>query len=156
MYQDMDISTQVINAVQELSVTQPLDFKNRVLAVESFNKTAESADLSEANKRVKNILAKSDFTPYDIQIDESLFETEEAELYKTITGVKGFIDAEVAKGNYKAALDKLASLKDVVNNFFDKVMINAEDPKLKNNRLALIAELRSLFLGIADISLLQK
>jgi len=156
IYQESGISTQVINSVQELSITQPLDFKHRVIAVQSFNQTAESADLAEANKRVKNILAKSDFSPFDIQIDSTLFETNESALHQTINDVKGFVDAQVSQGNYKEALDKLASLKDVVNTFFDNVMINVDDVKVKNNRLALIAELRSLFLGIADISLLQK
>jgi glycyl-tRNA synthetase beta chain len=156
IYQEMDIATQVIKSVQELNVTKPFDFRNRVLAVANFNKTAESADLAEANKRVKNILAKSDFNPFDIDIDQSLFEVNETELFNTMNGVKGYVDQQVAQGEYQLALDKLASLKDVVNRFFDNVMINVDDIKVRNNRLALIAELRSLFLGIADISLLQK
>ncbi|WP_444996326.1 glycine--tRNA ligase subunit beta [Aliikangiella sp. IMCC44359] len=156
MYQEVNIGTQVINSVQVLNITQPLDFQNRIKAVENFNQTSESHDLAEANKRVKNILEKSDFNPNNIKIDESLFEAEEIALYQTINEVSGFVDEQVSSGNYQAALDKLASLKDVVNNFFDKVMINADDPKIRNNRLALITQLRNLFLGIADISLLQK
>ena len=156
MYQEQGINTQVINAVQELKVTKPYDFKRRVEAVAQFNETSESADLAEANKRVKNILEKSDFNPSEIQLDTSLFEADETSLNQTIDDVSAFVESSVASGEYQAALDKLAGLKDVVNKFFDNVMINAEDPKLKNNRLALITKLRNLFLGIADISLLQK
>jgi len=156
MYQADNLATQVIASVQALAVTRPTDFAKRVRAVASFNQSSESADLAEANKRVKNILEKSDFDPATIAINESLFESDELALFKTINEVKGFIDAQVADGHYQAALDKLAGLKDVVNNFFDNVMINADDPAIRNNRLALITELRNLFLGIADISLLQK
>ncbi|MCW9017204.1 MAG: glycine--tRNA ligase subunit beta, partial [Kangiellaceae bacterium] len=156
LYQSLGTPTQVINSVQSLKVTQPTDFKARIDAVESFNKTDGSADLAEANKRVKNILEKSDFDPKSIAINESLFESEETSLFVKINSVESFVESQVNEGNYQKALDELAGLKDVVNNFFDKVMINAEDPQIRNNRLALITKLRNLFLGIADISLLQK
>ena len=156
LYQSIGIPTQVIHSVQSLNVTQPTDFKARIDAVESFNKTEGSADLAEANKRVKNILEKSDFDPNSIAIDETLFETEETSLFAQINSVENYVESQVKEGNYQKALAELAGLKDVVNNFFDKVMINAEDPKIRNNRLALITKLRNLFLGIADISLLQK
>ncbi|MGX5172395.1 glycine--tRNA ligase subunit beta [Aliikangiella sp. IMCC44653] len=155
MYQAAAIPTQVIAAVQALNITQPTDFANRIKAVNAFNQTAESADLAEANKRVKNILQKSDSKVSD-QVDESLFEAEEKALYSTINQVKGTVNQDVASGNYQQALTQLAGLKDVVNQFFDNVMINADDPTIKNNRLALISQLRALFLDIADISLLQK
>lgn len=156
MYQAMDVPTQAIQSVQALKITQPTDFAKRVNAVTQFNQSEESGDLAEANKRVKNILEKSEFDPAVIQIDESLFESEESALYSTINENKDFVATSAAKGEYAAALDKLAGLKSVVNNFFDHVMINADDPAVRNNRLALITELRSLFLQIADVSLLQK
>ena len=156
MYQAQGLSTQVIAAVQAINVTCPSDFAKRVKAVETFNQSEASSDLAEANKRVKNILAKSDSNANQMTIDKSLFEAEESDLFATINQVKGSV-AELAKaGDYQQALTKLAGLKDVVNNFFDKVMVNAEDPKVRSNRLALISELRNLFLQIADISLLQK
>ncbi len=156
MYQEQGINTQVIHSVQELAVTQPFDFKRRVEAVASFNETEESADLAEANKRVKNILEKSEFDPAAISLDPALFESDEANLNQTIDEVSSFVESKVAEGEYQAALDKLAGLKDVVNRFFDNVMINVDDETLRNNRLGLISKLRNLFLGIADISLLQK
>ena len=156
MYQSMEFPTQAIQSVQALKITQPTDFAKRVKAVTQFNQSDESADLAEANKRVKNILQKSEFDPAAIQIDESLFESDETALFTTINENKDYVASSAANGDYQAALDKLAGLKSVVNNFFDNVMINAEDPAVRNNRLALITELRSLFLQIADISLLQK
>jgi len=156
MYQDKGISSQVIKSVQALNITQPTDFEKRVEAVQSFDSQDESKDLAEANKRVKNILAKSNFKAGNINLDQSLFEQEEQALYDMIQQVKGSVNSQIKEGLYVSALEKLASLKDVVNLFFDKVMINVEDEKIRNNRLALINELRSLFLGIADISLLQK
>lgn len=156
MYQEKGISSQIIKSVQALNITQPTDFLNRITAVEAFDRQPESNDLAEANKRVKNILAKSDSDLSKVSINQSLFEQDEKALFETIQNVKGFVDAQVSDGNYEAALEKLASLKDVVNQFFDKVMINADDLAIRNNRLALINELRNLFIGIADISLLQK
>ncbi|TQV71979.1 glycine--tRNA ligase subunit beta [Aliikangiella marina] len=156
MYQAMNIPTQAIQSVQALKITKPTDLAKRVDAVAQFNQSEESADLAEANKRVKNILEKSEFDPTAIQIDETLFESDEAALFSTIKENKDFVASSAANGEYQVALDKLAGLKSVVNNFFDNVMINAEDPKVRNNRLALITELRGLFLQIADISLLQK
>ncbi|MET1255715.1 glycine--tRNA ligase subunit beta [Aliikangiella maris] len=156
MYQEKNFSTQVIHAVQVLNITRPLDFYQRIQAVEKFNQTAESQDLSEANKRVKNILEKSTFTLTDDSINTALFTAEESALYQTIEDVSGYVSEQIAQGSYQLALDKLAGLKDVVNQFFDNVMINTDDEKIRNNRLALISQLRNLFLGIADISLLQK
>jgi glycyl-tRNA synthetase beta chain len=156
MYQDLGFSSQVIKSVQVLNITKPADFVNRIKAVKSFDSQPESSDLAEANKRVKNILAKSGFDQAATTIDQSLFEQDEKALFETIEQVKGFVNQQIDNAQYGNALEKLASLKDVVNQFFDKVMINADDVTIRNNRLALINELRSLFMGIADISLLQK
>lgn len=156
MYQDLGFSSQVIKSVQVLNISQPTDFINRIKAVKSFDAQPESNDLAEANKRVKNILAKSDFNRIEIKIDQSLFEQDEKALFETIEQVKGFVKDQIECAQYGKALERLASLKDVVNQFFDKVMINVDDSAIRNNRLALINELRNLFIGIADISLLQK
>jgi len=156
MYQEKGFSSQSIKAVQALNISQPTDFYNRLEAVKTFDSQPESADLAEANKRVKNILSKSDFNFATSSINQALFESDEKALFETIQTVKAFVDEQVSKGNYGLALSKLAGLKDVVNQFFDNVMINVDDPAIKNNRLALINELRNLFIGIADISLLQK
>jgi len=156
MYQEQGVSSQVIKSVQAISITQPSDFLKRINAVQSFDAKPESRDLAEANKRVKNILEKSNFNVDEITIDPSLFGEDEQALFQTIEQVKDFTSEAIAKSEYGIALDKLASLKTVVNQFFDKVMINVEQENIRNNRLALISDLRNLFIGIADISLLQK
>lgn len=156
MYQEKGIAVPVIKSVQALEVTRPTEFEQRVTAVELFSKKAESSDLAEANKRVKNILDKSDFN-YDNQSPNSdLFEKEELELFQKIESIRDSVNDDVLKSDFSQALEKLASLKDPVNQFFDKVMINAEDKAIRENRLTLINQLRQLFIGIADISLLQK
>jgi len=156
MYIEQGITQPVIKSVQALNVNSPTDFLDRVLAVNQFSQQAESSDLAEANKRVKNILQKSDFDTSKTAINDSLFEAEEETLFKLIESIEGYVEKQVSQANYGQALEKLASLKDAVNNFFDKVMINVEDDKVRVNRLALISRLRNLFIGIADISLLQK
>jgi len=156
MYQELGFSSRVINSVSVLNITSPYDFYCRVKAVKAFDEIDDSADLAEANKRVKNILAKSDFDPKIVKIDPSLFEESEIELFNTINDAKEFVEQQLSEFNYQSALEKLAELKVPVNQFFDSVMVNAEDEKIRNNRFALISDLRNLFMGIADISLLQK
>jgi len=153
--QDKGYSLPAIKSVEALDIQYPTDFIKRVEAVENFKSTSESQDLAEANKRVKNILSKSELAP-DSQLDTTLFGEEEKALYQKICDVKESVGQLVSQKDYSLALQELAQLKDVVNIFFDKVMINAEDPKMRKNRLSLISQLRQLFLGIADISLLQK
>jgi glycyl-tRNA synthetase beta chain len=156
MYQDKGFSTPVIKAVQAVNVLKPTDFEDRLAAIQAFNERPESEALAEANKRVKNILAKSDIDLSNHSINQQLFEQEEKDLFDTIEQVRDYVDGEIVSANYQNALSKLAGLKDVVNRFFDNVMINADDTEVRKNRLALITELRHLFIGIADISLLQK
>jgi glycyl-tRNA synthetase beta chain len=156
MYQEKGIPTNVIKAVQAVNVVNPTDFENRLNAVQIFDGQVESQDLAEANKRVKNILAKSDIDLSNHKINTNLFEQDERDLFETIQKVKSYVDSEIASANYGNALTKLAALKDVVNRFFDNVMINVDDIEVQKNRLTLITQLRNLFIGIADISLLQK
>ncbi len=156
MYQELGFSSRVINSVSILNITSPSDFYLRIKAVKAFDEIDESSDLAEANKRVKNILAKSDFNVEQTQIDQSLFEESEVKLFQTINNAKIFVEQQLSQSNYQSALEKLAELKKPVNQFFDSVMVNTEDEKIRNNRFALINELRNLFIGIADISLLQK
>ncbi len=156
MYQDKGIAVPVIKSVQALAITLPTEFAQRVNAVASFSETPESSDLAEANKRVKNILDKSDFKHSNQSLNSALFEQEELELFEKIESIRDGVNQDVLKSDYSQALDKLATLKDPVNQFFDKVMINAEDKSIRENRLTLISQLRQMFIGIADISLLQK
>ncbi|OOF64708.1 glycine--tRNA ligase subunit beta [Rodentibacter sp. Ppn85] len=154
-YQDEGIAVDVIQAVLARRPTKPADFDARVRAVSHF-RTLDSAEaLASANKRVSNILAKVE-GEISSQIDRTLLlEEEEKVLAEQVLALQSELSPLFEQGKYQAALDRLAGLREAVDNFFDKVMVNADDPKLRQNRLAILNNLRNLFLQVADISLLQ-
>ncbi|WP_443090897.1 glycine--tRNA ligase subunit beta [Basfia succiniciproducens] len=154
-YQDEGIAVDVIQAVLARRPTKPADFDARVRAVSHF-RTLDSAEaLAAANKRVSNILAKIE-GEISSKIDRTLLlEPEEKALAEQVLALQSELAPLFAKGEYQPALDRLAGLREVIDNFFDKVMVNAEDEKLRQNRQAILNTLRNLFLQVADISLLQ-
>ena len=151
-YQDQGINSDTVNAVASLKPTHPLDFNQRVKAVADFRNLAESESLAAANKRISNILKKVE-TDIPSNVDENLL-NEEAEktLYQAVTKLQEKVQPLYAKGEYSTALTALAVLRDDVDNFFDNIMVMDDNEALKNNRLALLSQLRSLFLEVADLS----
>ena len=153
-YQDEGIAVDVIQAVLARRPTRPADFDARVRAVSHF-RTLDSAEaLAAANKRVSNILAKADAAIGEINLTACV-EPEEKALAEAVLALRTEVKPLIAKGDYTAVLDKLANLRAPVDNFFDNVMVNAEDPALRQNRLAILNTLQDLFLQVADISVLQ-
>ena len=153
-YQDEGIAVDVIQAVLARRPTRPADFDARVRAVSHF-RTLDSAEaLAAANKRVSNILAKADAAIGEINLTACVEPAEKA-LAEAVLALRAEVQPLIAKGDYTAVLDKLANLRAPVDNFFDNVMVNAEDPALRQNRLAILNTLQGLFLQVADISLLQ-
>ena len=153
-YQDEGIAVDVIQAVLARRPTRPADFDARVRAVSHF-RTLDSAEaLAAANKRVANILAKAegDIGAIDVAL---CVEPAEQALAQSVLSLAKAVQPLIAQGEYTAVLDKLAGLRQPVDNFFDNVMVNAEDAKLRQNRLAILNTLQGLFLQVADISLLQ-
>ena len=153
-YQDEGITVDVIQAVLARRPTRPADFDARVRAVSHF-RTLDSAEaLAAANKRVANILAKAegDIGAIDVAL---CVEPAEQVLAQSVLSLAKEVQPLIAQGEYTAVLDKLAGLRQPVDNFFDNVMVNAEDAKLRQNRLAILNTLQGLFLQVADISLLQ-
>ena len=153
-YQDEGIAVDVIQAVLARRPTRPADFDARVRAVSHF-RTLDSAEaLAAANKRVANILAKAegDIGAIDVTL---CVEPAEQVLAQSVLSLAKEVQPLIAQGEYTAVLDKLAGLRQPVDNFFDNVMVNAEDPALRQNRLAILNTLQGLFLQVADISLLQ-
>jgi len=125
-YQSQNIATSTINAVMACEPDSPLDFEQRVKAVSAFSQVSEAADLAAANKRISSINS--------IEADSiSLFDS----------------------GDYQQGLEKLASLRTPVDDFFEHVMVMSDNEAEKLNRLALLKRMQSLFLRVADISLLQ-
>ena len=153
-YQDEGIAVDVIQAVLARRPTRPADFDARVRAVSHF-RTLDSAEaLAAANKRVSNILAKADAAIGEINLTACVEPAEKA-LAEAVLALRTEVQPLIAKGDYTAVLDKLANLRVPVDSFFDNVMVNAEDPALRQNRLAILHTLQGLFLQVADISVLQ-
>ena len=153
-YQDEGIAVDVIQSVLARRPTRPADFDARVRAVSHF-RTLDSAEvLAAANKRVNNILAKADATIGEINLTACVEPAEKA-LAEAVLALRTEVQPLIAKGDYTAVLDKLANLRAPVDSFFDNVMVNAEDPVLRQNRLAILNTLQGLFLQVADISVLQ-
>ena len=154
MYQDQGIDTDVIQAVSARNVAKPTDFAARVHAVAAFKALPQASALAAANKRVANILAKNDVTN-DSSVDESLLnEMQERNLYQQITQQQARVTTSLITNDYTTILTSLAQLQDAVDAFFDNIMVMSDDASLRQNRLALLLQLRTLFLSTADISVL--
>jgi len=154
-YQDQNVATDIVKAVMARRPTRPSDFNKRIEAVTAFRALEASKSLAAANKRVGNILAKTEDEISDL-VDGSLL-TEDAE--KALADVVEKLTADLAPvfavSDYNQALTKLAQLQAPVDEFFDNVMVMCDDQAVKLNRLALLNILRNQFLNVADISLLQ-
>ena len=152
-YLDNGVSPAVFDAVQACRPAQPHDFNLRVLAVAEFLRLPEAGSLVSANKRIGNILKQAQYSGGSA-IDEALLaEKTERDLHQQMRAAGAIQHG--ATGNYVARLTALAGLRDHVDAFFDEVMVLCDDAALRNNRLALLSELRQLFLAVADISRLQ-
>ncbi len=155
-YQEQGISLQTIEAVLANRITVPYDCSQRILAVNHFQTLPAAMHLAAANKRVRNILQKSGLSLNLKQlpaIDPALFtETAEKNLNTAIETLKRQTEPLILEGKYQEALSELASLQQVVDNFFDEVMVMCDDEKLRTNRIRLLSHLSALFMQIADIS----
>lgn len=155
-YADEGIPAGVFQSVRALGITNALDINRRVQAVHAFNKLDAAEALAAANKRVSNILAKNGGDKVQAKVDSSLLaQAEEKTLAEQVAAKQQAVEPLMAQGDYSAALTELAGLRVAVDAFFDNVMVMADDEAVKNNRLALLKQLQGLFIGIADISLLQ-
>lgn len=154
-YQEEGHSIDTLQAVLARRPTRPADFDARMKAVSHFRTLEAAAALAAANKRVSNILAKSTETLNESVQASLLKENEEIQLATFVTALSSKLQPYFAEGRYQDALVELAQLRTAVDNFFDKVMVNADDQAVRVNRLTLLSKLRELFLQVADISLLQ-
>ncbi|MBK9950001.1 MAG: glycine--tRNA ligase subunit beta [Candidatus Competibacteraceae bacterium] len=155
-YLDQGVRADTVEAVLECQPSRPLDFDRRVRAVDAFRALPEAASLTAANKRIRNILKKVETVlPFAIQ-PERLVEEPEQALAGRLAELASEVVPLMESGLYAEALRRLAGLREPVDVFFDRVMVMAEDPALRDNRLALLNELSSLFLRVADFSRLQE
>ncbi|WBA08665.1 glycine--tRNA ligase subunit beta [Salinivibrio kushneri] len=155
-YQDMGYSVDIIQAVLARRPTKPADFDSRVKAVSHFRSLEEAEALAAANKRVGNILAKYD-GELPSSVDTSLLQEDAEKALADVVAEKvAAVKPLFADSDYQGALTELAQLRTPVDTFFDNVMVMADDPALKANRLAMLHLIREQFLNVADISVLQK
>jgi glycyl-tRNA synthetase beta chain len=146
------MTTEMFDAVLASSPASPLDFDARLKALRAFLELPEAVSLTAANKRIANILRKANGTP-STQIDvETLREAAEVRLFDSMRALREAVSVATAQREYANALGRLAQLRPAVDEFFDQVMVMDEDPKLRANRLALLAQLQGLFAGVADLS----
>ncbi|MFL0797692.1 MAG: glycine--tRNA ligase subunit beta [Cellvibrionaceae bacterium] len=153
-YEDENIAPEIFMAVAAKNLSEPLDINKRVHAVSQFSQLPEAQALAAANKRVSNILEKSGGNSIATVNPDLLQEDAEKALALQVSDKAQQVAPLFQARNYAEALSSLASLREVVDSFFDDVMVMADDEALRNNRIALLSQLRNLFLEVADISLL--
>ena len=145
-----DVVEAVISQRQNLA-----EVRARVEAVQIFGKLPEAESLASANKRIRNILRKSDAAPGGL--DEALLkEPAEQALYESVKKIEPQIESNMLRRDYTGALKILAGIRGIVDKFFDDVLVNAEDAQLRANRLALLHRLNMLMNQVADISKLAQ
>jgi glycyl-tRNA synthetase beta chain len=153
-YEDEGVEVAVYQAVRAVSPTSPLDFDQRVQAVQAFRALPQAAALAAANKRVSNLLSKAE-GQVATSVEAHHFDNpSEFALNAAIQQAEHAVQPLAAARQYNLALSQLANLREPVDAFFEAVLVNAEDPAVRANRYALLAKLRGLFLGVADISVL--
>ena len=154
-FSDQDISIDVFDSVIALTPAEPYDLACRIDAVNQFKKLDAADSLAAANKRIANILKKLNGN-IPTAINSDLFaETAEKHLAEQLTAVSSRVEPLLAQSRYTDALTELSELRSVVDQFFDDVMVMADDEALKNNRIALLGQLQGQFMQVADLSLLQ-
>ena len=153
-YEDEGVDVATYLSVRALQPASALDFDQRVQAVQAFRQLPQAAALAAVNKRVSNLLSKVE-GKVSTHVEAKYFDNaSEFSLYSAIQKADEAVQPMAAARQYNEALTRLAALREPVDAFFEAVMINAEDPNVRANRYALLARLRGLFLGVADISLL--
>ncbi|WP_260293462.1 glycine--tRNA ligase subunit beta [Sedimenticola hydrogenitrophicus] len=155
IYLDQQIAVDLFEAVAAIRPDSIADFDRRVQAVVAFRTLTAADALAAANKRIHNILKKS-AQAIPPEVDPDLFDSpQEQTLYSVIEQKRNEIAPLMADAAYEQVLQSLATLQAPVDQFFDQVMVMADNPAIRTNRLALLNRLNKLFLGVADISILQ-
>ncbi len=156
IYAEQGLQSDLYEAIVATAPESLIDFDQRIKAVAHFQALPEAASLAAANKRIGNILKKSAKEELPLQVDEALFDSEhEHALFCQIQQLSELVMPLFEARDYEGALRHLSQLKEPIDHFFDNVMVMADELAIRNNRLALLNQMRSLFLQVADISKLQ-
>ena len=154
-YQDQGYASDLFEAVLTRRPTRPGDFDRRLRALAAFRKLPEAESLAAANKRIANILRQAG-GELPQRIDGALLQDEaEKRLAEAVAEMEGRVLPLFQQQQYEQALTQLAALRGPVDDFFDQVLVMAEDEALRTNRLALLERLHNLFLHVAELSRLQ-
>ncbi|MDH3622001.1 MAG: glycine--tRNA ligase subunit beta, partial [Gammaproteobacteria bacterium] len=152
---DSGLGVETFEAVMVRQPASLVDFDRRLAAVQTFARLDQAESLAAANKRIANILRKAG-DPEGLAVSIKLFEHDaEQSLHSSLENSREKVAPMLEQRRYAEILNELADLRDPVDRFFDDVMVMAEDDAVRNNRLALLGELRALFLDVADISRLS-
>lgn len=146
------VTTEMFDAVLATKAYSPIDIDVRLLALEAFLALPEAASLAAANKRIANILRKATGDLSGAVETSQLKEPAERQLFDHVVSMERAVNPLFSRREYTSALSQLATLKDDVDRFFDSVMVMADDPDVRANRLGLLVRLRGLFLQVADLS----
>ncbi|MGY6586712.1 MAG: glycine--tRNA ligase subunit beta [Wenzhouxiangella sp.] len=153
---EQGIETTVFQAVTAGKMGSVADFMARARAVQAFTRNPRAGSLISANKRTSNLLKKADDVTIDAVKESLLTEPQEKDLFSAMLDIEQQIAPLLARADYDNALETLAWLKDPVDQFFDGVMVMADDAALRTNRLALLSRLRGLIADIADLAALGR
>ncbi|MGK9066408.1 glycine--tRNA ligase subunit beta [Stutzerimonas chloritidismutans] len=153
-YEDEGIDVASYLSVRAVKPASALDFDQRVQAVQAFRTLPEAEALAAANKRVSNLLSKFDAKLPETVEPRYFDNATEFSLYSALQQAEQAVQPLAAARQYREALERLAHLRAPVDAFFEAVLVNADDASVRANRYALLARLRGLFLGVADISAL--
>lgn len=146
------VTPEIFESVRVQRTTSPLDFHERLIAVCQFMQMSSAESLAVANKRIANIL-KSATDKIDSTVDPGIFEAdEERALYDAVDKIRDIHSRDLDDKKYADVLERLASLREPVDSYFDTVMVMADDDDQRRNRLSLMNQLRQLFLDVADLS----
>ncbi|BAP77466.1 glycyl-tRNA synthetase subunit beta [Pseudomonas sp. MT-1] len=153
-YEDEGVEVASYLSVRAVQPGSALDFDQRVQAVQAFRNLPEAEALAAANKRVSNLLSKFEAKLPETVEPRYFDNATEFSLYSALQQAEQAVQPLAADRQYREALERLAHLRGPVDAFFEAVLVNAEDASVRANRYALLARLRGLFLGVADISAL--
>ncbi len=153
-YQEQGIAYDRIDAVTCARSGNLFDCDRRIRAVDEFQRHEAAPALAAANKRIGNILKQQN--PAGLEVDPKLFDAEaEIRLREQLVALEPEVADHFARAEYLAGLERLAELRPAVDRFFDEVMVMVDDEALRNNRLALLAQLMQCFRQVADFSKIQ-
>jgi glycyl-tRNA synthetase beta chain len=155
LHDNKGMGLDAVEAVLARQPTAPSDISRRILAVEAFRKLPEAVALTSANKRIRNILRKAGEEIPEAVDASALVEPEEKDLADRVHELGARTLPSLEGRDYEGVLRAASAVRPDVDAFFDRIMVMTDNRELRRNRLALLRTLEELFLGVADISLLQ-